>query len=324
MEVRVIAGMRCVRRERVGRAWAVRRAWVMWRARWSAERPPPATCSELTCPSTPTSLEPPVRAEPLDDDSRDDGRHGAEKLVDHHQDDDLDGDQTQHRSDRGPLTEARPGEQRGNLGPTVPGRASRLGPARARLDPRGRPGAARLGVMDPKRFPARRIAWGCVALFVVLEAVVKTIVDFFVTPAVSDITRSLASRSRSGSRSSAQRSARRSSDGSSRVASPNGAGTTNAPSCGRRCCSALSAGSSSTTSGPSRLRRHRHAGLGPRPLDGLAHRHRGCDLRSLRPHPDRPHACPGSGRKARDTARARLARPRLSRPTPSSPTRRSP
>ena len=45
--------------------------------------------------------------------------------------------------------------------------------------------------MDPKHFPARRIAWGCVALFVVLEAVVKTIVDFFVTPAVRDITRSL-------------------------------------------------------------------------------------------------------------------------------------
>jgi len=45
--------------------------------------------------------------------------------------------------------------------------------------------------MDPRYLPARRVAWGCVALFVVLEVAVKAVVDLVITPATSDITRSL-------------------------------------------------------------------------------------------------------------------------------------
>ena len=45
--------------------------------------------------------------------------------------------------------------------------------------------------MDPRYLPARRVAWSCIALFVALEVVVKAIVDLVVSPAVSDITRSL-------------------------------------------------------------------------------------------------------------------------------------
>lgn len=45
--------------------------------------------------------------------------------------------------------------------------------------------------MDPRYAPTRTIAWGCVALFVGLEVVVKAIVDIIVTPAVADVTRGL-------------------------------------------------------------------------------------------------------------------------------------